>query len=328
MKCRDFYFFTSFSFNCQFIAINLKEMEFEELLNLKEMDELFNLMEMMEHLNFKERKLNLKEMDDLFDLTEMMEHLNLKKRELYLNEMEEEQLKLKDRKEKEQLKLKVMEEEEQLKLKEREEDERLKLKEREEMVEKELNLKGPAVATIVEIMARYELKELHQLSDREEVLESLKLNLKAVPFSKLTTYLKKMQHKKTATHKSSFHPNADLQLPLQTLPTAAPIVDVAVEESKGIDIDVDPLLECESNASKADLQLQYESEMSIIPVLFEFMDEYELKARVMKRFERSKNRHLDRAKRIVKLLSVKYDSKPSNVRRRSHYSIQHHLPMQ
>jgi hypothetical protein len=152
------------------------------------------------------------------------------------------------------------------------------------------------------------------LSDREEVLESLKLNLKRVPFIKLTTYLKKMQpqHTKTAAHKSSFHPNADLQLPLQTLLKAVPIVDVAVEESDGIDIDVDPLLECESNASKADLQLQYESEMSIIPVLFEFMDEYELKARVMKRFDRSKNRHLDRAKRIVKLLSVKYDSKPSN----------------
>ena len=180
------------------------------------------------------------------------------------------------------------------------------------MFEKELNLKGPAVATIVETMARYELKELYQLMDREEVLEALKLKLKAVQFSKLKTYLKKMQHTKTAAHKSSSHPNTNLQLPLQTLPIAIPIVDVAVEESEGIDIDVDPLLECENNASKADLQLQYESEMSIIPVLFEFMDEYELKARVMKRFERSKNRHLDRAKRIVKLLSVKYDSKPSN----------------
>ena len=32
----------------------------------------------------------------------------------------------------------------------------------------------------------------------------------------------------------------------------------------------------------------------------------------MKRFERSKNRHLDRAKRIVKLLSTQHDSKPTN----------------
>ena len=73
------------------------------------------------------------------------------------------------------------------------------------MFEKELNLKGPAVATIVETMARYELNELHQLSDREEVLEALKLKLKVLPFRKLMTYLKKIepQHTKTAAHKLS-----------------------------------------------------------------------------------------------------------------------------
>ena len=53
------------------------------------------------------------------------------------------------------------------------------------------------MATIVETMARYELNELHQLSDREEVLEALELNLKVLPFRKLMTYLKKIEPQHT-----------------------------------------------------------------------------------------------------------------------------------
>lgn len=94
-------------------------------------------------------------------------------------------------------------------------------------MEELLNLKGPALSIIVEIMACYELNELHQLRDSKDALEALRLKLNALPFIKLMTYLKKIEPQLTK----------NTVLPLQTYPIATLIVD---EES---DDAIDPLLE-------------------------------------------------------------------------------------
>lgn len=105
-------------------------------------------------------------------------------------------------------------------------------------MQEQLNLKGPAVAMILETMARYELKEMHQLRESEEALRELKLKLKPVQYIKLSILLREFEQTKA---EQSVRRLTKFVCPRQE--TLEDRSNTSESDNNDVHVDVDSLLE-------------------------------------------------------------------------------------